>query len=228
MGRESKKTKCFLTVYTASATVNEPDRPLSHLILGSYLSRGDAIRECADYVIQQMELRGQLRSVASEDDRIVKVLKEAGMSEDDIESLLVDNKVCGWEVQLKLRRAMRSIIVDIIGSDSCFILKSACGQYEFRFDVDENDVVGKGGLQLWTCIRSGRDYEEHDSEFENAFPEVFLSEAGAMKCAIDDLKDFLDGYSSKEARAIVSEAKGRLREGGHRSEEHTSELQSRI
>ena len=227
MGKESKK-KRFLTVYTASATVNEPDWPLSHLILGSYLSRGDAIRACADYVIQQMELRGQLRSVASKDDRIVKALKETGMSEDDIESLLIDNKVCGWKIPLKPRRTMRSMIVDIIGGESCFILKSACGRYEFRFDVDENDVVGKGGLQLWTCVTSGTDDEDHDPEWEQAFPEIFLTEKDAVHCAIDGIIQCLDGYELDEKKIIIAEARDRIAENGYFEFDLNDQKQRRV
>lgn len=209
-----KKIKRFLTVYTVSVSGNAPEWPIDHFVAGSFLSRGAAIRHCADYVIQQMELRGQLRSVASKDDRIVKALKGTGMSEDDIESLLIDNKVCGWEIPLKPRRAMRSMIVDIIGGESCFILKSACGRYEYRFDVDENDVVGKGGIQLWTCVTTGHDSPRHDPEWEQAFPEVFMSSRDAVDCAINDLLSCLDGYEEQDKKDIVAEARAALDENG--------------
>ena len=215
MGKGNNRAKRFLTVYTASATVNELGWPLSHLVLGSYLSRGNAIRACADYVIQQMEWRGQLRKMASRDDRIVKALKEIGMSEDDIESVLIDNKVCGWDIPLGPRRAMRSVVIDVIGGDSCIIFRSACGEYEFRFDVDENDVVGRGGLGLWTCVTSGIDDEDHDPEWEQAFPELFLSEKDAVRCALDDLSGCLEGYNPEDRKYILSEAEDRISEWGH-------------
>lgn len=217
------KVKSFLTVYTVTMTDVLPRSGLRHIatpfVIGSYISRGDAIRECADYILGKLERDPELRGMFLEGEHgkdIRNVVIESGLTDEDCDGLFCDNKVCGMEIPDKVKKALRPYLVDCIGGDGCYVVGSGCssGPY-FRFDVDENDVECRDGLQLWTCIRSGRDDEAHDPEFENAFPEVFLSEAGAVKCAIDDLKGFLDGYSSEEARIIVSEAKERLSEYGH-------------
>ena len=80
-------------------------------------------------------LEGRLDTTTSAD--LEKALKEIGMSEDDIESLLGDNK---GDIPLGPRRAMRSVVIDVVGGDSCIIFRSACGECEFRFDVDENGM----------------------------------------------------------------------------------------
>lgn len=214
------KVESFLTVYTVTMTDMLPRFGLGHFVAGSYLSRGDAVRACADYILDQLELLPEFRGLFLEGEKHGKDLRrmaiKAGLTEKECDGLFCDNKVCGMEIPDKVKKALRPYLVDCIGGDGCYIVDSGYSiGPSFRFDVDENDIECRDGLQLWTCIRSGRDDEDHDPEFENAFPEVFLSEAGAVKCAIDDLKGFLDGYSSEEARIIVSEAKERLSEYGH-------------
>ena len=213
--KNGKRIKRFLTVYTASVTTNEPDWPISHLVLGSYLSRGDAIRKCADYVIEQMALLGQVRLLAGHDDRIVDALKDYGMSDDGIAGLPIDRKMCGWEIPDGPRKVIEEVIVDVLGGDSCFILKSQTGALEFRYDVDENDVEGSEGLQLWTCITSGYDGESHDPEWEQAYPEAFLNEKDAIRCVLEDLMQCLEGYSKEDKKAIFNEAHDRIVEDGH-------------
>lgn len=204
----------FLTVYTVSATVNEPDRPLGHLILGSYLSRGEAIRACADHVIRQMEVMAKMRALAQEDEVVVEALKKAGFSEDDIEGLF-GPQVSGWSIPDRVHNILLAAIVGWIGGESCYILQSGDDRYEYRFDVDENDVEGKGGLQLWICITTGKDYGDHDPEFEDPYPEVFLSEGAAMKCALDDLRVFLEGRSKEDVAAIMKDAEESLSNNGY-------------
>lgn len=214
-----KKIKRFLTIYTVTMTEFSPDSGLGHITLGSYLLRGDAIRECANYIMERLELVPELRGIfldwRSRDD-IQNLAINSGMTKDECNALFCDNKICGMPIPDKFRDKLRTYLIDMIGQDGCYYIGDANKEQPFyRLDVDENDIECCEGLQLWTCIRSGRDDEDHDPEFENAFPEVFLSEDGAVKCAIDDLKGFLDGYSSEEARIIVSEAKERLSENGH-------------
>ena len=237
MEKENKKTKRFLTVYTASFSSVEPDWPLANLLLGTFLRRGDAIKECAEYAVEEIERRERVRNVASQDDRVVDALKGIGMSGEEIEELF---DVQGdWSIPEKPREAICSLISDIIGGHGCFILQSGCGRFEFRFDVDESAVEGNGGLRLWTCITSGIDdsrqdpeWEQaykarrwerlsgtddgcHDAEWEQAFPEVFLTEKDAVHCALDGIMQCLDGYSLKEKKSIIAEAKNRIAEYGH-------------
>ena len=202
-----KKIKRFLTVYTVSMDYSLPNLGIEHLVIGSYLSRGDAIRACADYILEQLERRGNMRCVASYDERIVDALGKIGMSNDDIERLLIDN-VNGLEIPEKPKEAIRSFLVDIIGADGCFILKDDVGEY--RFDVDENDVEGKGGLQLWTCITTGRDADGDDPDWCEPSPEVFLSKDEAVRCAIDDIRSVLEGRDRESVRSEIERAMGEL------------------
>ena len=216
MNGEEKKNKSCLTVYTASAASTERDWPLDHMILGSYLRRGDAIRSCAEYVIQKMTRMASVRMAMSEDSRVVNALKGAGMSEDEIDSMFRGGgRGQEWVLPAKERRIIKDMVADVIGSDGCFIVRTGWPDCAFRFDVDENDVEGKGGLQLWTCITSGIDGEDHDPEWEQVFPEVYLSREDAVECAICDLLSCLEGYDEEECGHIISEAKDSIAEHGY-------------
>lgn len=204
------KKKRFLTVYTVSS--NEMHNgSLLHGVAGSYLYRGDAIRECTDMVIDTIKRsRGKCMSLI-EDVDLGEKLRDAGIDPLDACDVLEGNSVPkrGDNASRKVFEMAREYISDLLGSDGCVSIGDE------RFDVDENDVECSDGLQTWTCITSGRDDENHDPEFEQAFPEVFLSEDAAVECAIDDLKSCLEGYSRKEIRTIVDEAKDRINKDGH-------------
>lgn len=57
----AKKKKRFLTVYTVSYADHEHLEPLTGGVIGSWLRRGDAIKNCTDYVMERLELRADIR-----------------------------------------------------------------------------------------------------------------------------------------------------------------------
>ena len=204
----------FLTVYTASVATADPLWPQAHLILGSFLRRGDAIRECVNHILLDIVRSQRVRLAAMKDEGIICALKGIKMSDDEIEGL-AGPQVAGWTIPERVAGAIRDNVTDAIGGEGCFILWSDGGEFEYRVDVDENDVEGKGGLQLWTCITTGKDYGNHDPEFGDPFPEVFLSEGAAMKCALDDLRVFLEGCSKEDVAVIMKDAEESLSNNGH-------------
>lgn len=205
----AKRNTVFLTVYTVSSSEYYNDT-LIHNVSGSYLYRGDAIRECVNDVLMHLET-SQIHIGWFIEGEFGDVLRKASIDPCDAWKVLENRssaKECD-KVSCRILDMAREYISDLIGSDGCFILDNV------RFDVDENDVECKDGLQLWACLTSGRDNERHDPEFEQAFPEVFLSEDEAVDCAINDLKSYLEGYSREEIRTIVKEAKDRINDNGH-------------
>lgn len=205
----AKKSKVFLTVYTVSSCECYNDS-MFHDVSGSYLHRGDAIRECTERVLVALENSRKYREwfTYGEFGGILKKesidIDVAWKALENRRSLKKDDKV-----SQKALRMATEYISDLIGSDGCIFLDY------LRFDVDENDVECSDGLKMWTCITSGRDEENHDREFEDPFPEVFLSEKDAVDCAIRDLKSYLGGYSKKAIQNIVNSAKERIKNDGH-------------
>lgn len=210
------KKKQFLTVYTVSFTEHDPHTGLDRLTIGSYVRRGDAIRACAQYVIEKLERYSNMRHMLISDryENVRGLLVDAGFDEDEIADLFFnDGSIAHFPK--KMKNVLMRYLVDVIGGDAYYEIGSSVQNLVYRFDVDENDVESPEGLTLWTCITSGRDNENHDPDFENAFPETFLSEQDAHQCAIDDLKQYLDGYSRKEKDKILEDARVLLDSDGH-------------
>ena len=82
MGKGKKKR--FLTVYTTSCTERGPNGIYCHTVSGTFLTRGDAIRECAKNIMFTVGSRPDMRSLFVRDERVRKALKDGGMT-DEIE-----------------------------------------------------------------------------------------------------------------------------------------------
>ena len=177
------KKKKFLTVYTASSTERGPKGIECHTVSGTFLTRGDAIRECARDIMFTVGARPEMRSLFVQDTRVRKALMDGGMTNEMIDNLTDDSMKDEDAIMDKVAIGLKELIIDIIGGQSCMTFGSDL--VEFRFDVDENDVVCADGLQLWTCITSGTDSDRHDPEFEQPFPEVFFSVEEAIECALE-------------------------------------------
>lgn len=214
-----KKKKKFLTVYTVSYTENSIDFGMEHNVIGSYLSRGDAIRECAGLILEKLESLPLMRNsfLLGKGDKtkeVVELLKKSGVPRDDIASFFGDGIIKGRPMPESISGALRPYLKDVLGGESFYGVKRL-GLYEIRFDIDENDVECADGLQLWTCITSGADSDRHDQEFEQPFPEVFLSEEEAIECALEDLRQCLDGYGREQKTEILCEARDKLENDGY-------------
>lgn len=221
---EKKRIKRFLTVYTVSYGTSYLSSGTTHVVTGSYFRRGDAIRECAALLLEKLGVYPEIRTSFLDDKNheAEKALKEAGVKEDDVESFFGKghSNVVGLEMPESVEKALMPYVKDVIGSDSCYRVKRfSFGQkddlVEMTFDVDESDVESVDVLQAWTCITTGIDDEDHDPEFEGAYPQVFLCKDDAVNCAIDDLVQCLDGYEPHEKRTILAEAREMIAEHGH-------------
>jgi hypothetical protein len=222
VAKVKQKRPPFATVYTVSSIDDKRDDPMAFDVIGSYVSRGDAIRECANYILERMELRPDIR-VAVYLDENHKDLKKKLSENFELEwverVLTYDDNEFSWDDDVgrkDLRKFLFDYMVDELGGQSCYYIYSELGDEgpcKFNFDVSENDVEGK--LDGWTCITSG-DSDDHDEEFEHPFPEVFLSEKEAVKCAIDYLKGCgcLNDADPKYIKDILKEARASFRRYG--------------
>lgn len=212
-----KKKKNFLTVYTVSYSEYTPDFGVEHQVIGSFLRRGDVIRECAKEILGKVARLKDIRKAfyESSDEDISKILEKGGIDLDKADEIFLGDENL-IKIPQDIRTVLMEYLVDIIGGYGVYEVESDnLNRLHFRFDVDENDVECKAGLTLWTCVTSGRDDDQHDSEFENAFPETFLTCEEAIQCAVDNLRQHMDGYERKEIRETLNEAQQRLKKDGH-------------
>ena len=217
-----KKKKKFLTVYTVSYGKYCLRTGMTHTVVGSFLSRGDAIRECSKLLLDKLSVYPEARVSFLRNKDADSALKKANVDADLIESFfgMAHSNVVGLEMPRAIEEALMPYVSDVIGSDSCYMVK--CFSFSQRddmvalsFDVDESDMESRDGIQLWTCITSGEDSDGHDPEFEQPFPEVFFSEEEAMECALEDLRQCLDGYERAQKTEILCEARDQLEKDGY-------------
>ena len=205
---KKKKKKSSMTVYTVLEIEYWDGHGTAYTVDGSFINRGDAISECAEIVMSRLSTNPGLRAALYEDEtHDEKIRKLIDGSED-------------WEKDSSAERGIiKSYVMDLLGGAGCFAVKSSSfgnvSSVEFVFGVDENDVECKQGIQLWTCVTSGEDSDNHNPEWEQAFPEVFFSEEEAMECALEDLRQCLDGYERAQKTEILCEARDQLEKDGY-------------
>jgi len=220
MTRHKKKAP-FLTVYTVSTVDDKRDDPMESNTIGSYVSRRDAIRECATHILDRMELRQDIREAFYLDENH-KVRDELAKNFEIgwVDSVLLGhNPNFSWNENKSykdLRKSIFNYLTDVIGGDSFYRIEAQLGDEGtcvFQFDISENDVEGM--IEAWTCVTSGSTDCE-DEEFEQPFPEVFLSKKEAVDCALDDLKYQMSesGESQEDMKQTIAEAEKNFKEFG--------------
>ena len=218
----ARKGRPFLTVYTVTKNSDVINAPLMSETLGSWVRRGDAIRECADKSMHDIALDANIREAVYSDEnhQDLRVRLEKVSTKESVRSFFEDNDPdiwqapCGpWEASFiakNIARELLAYIEDELGGQGCYHVYSSRYDGEtYNYEIDENDV--EGTMEAWTCVTTG-ECDEPDEDFETAFPEVFLSEREAIKCALDDLKKYLEdkGAKSKSIEKTLKRAEKSL------------------
>lgn len=105
-----------MTVWTVSSTDDVPGEPVANFTVGSYLSRGEALRQCADYILERAGCREDIRRALAHDENHPDFPKRGA-------------------------KRQRGYLVDELGGQGCYYVCS--GDLVFHFDVDENGVEGE-------------------------------------------------------------------------------------
>lgn len=222
----SKKKAPLLTVYTVTQTDDTQDALTTTTeTIGSWIRRGDAIKACVDHIMERMVLNSRVRYAVYNDEEHLDLREklEAVAPADFVLGFFeIDDKevwrakVSPWETS-KHAKAIAKVLVeyieDEIGGCGCYHMYCDVGD-DYSFDILENDV--EGTLETWTCVTSGKTDCE-DAEFEDPFPEVFLSKKEALKCALDDLEYFLncpDNGDPTHVKEVLEEARKSFRRFG--------------
>jgi hypothetical protein len=141
----TKKKPSFTTIYTVSSIDETPDYPIDFDVVGSYTSRGDAIRECANYILERIQVRPDIRHTLLFDEShpdLRDALKRQFHMEWVERVLSYSGADFSWEENESyqdLRKFLFNYFVDEIGGWSCYSM-NCMGYGTFRFDVTENDV----------------------------------------------------------------------------------------
>lgn len=169
-----------MTVWTVSSLDNREYEPADHTVVGSYTTRGRALDECVDYVMERLKLRHDLAWSMAHDE-----------NHPDAAKLFSESRRLGRHV---VRRGcvgkLRAFLRDELGCSGCYYVYD--GSDVWHFDVDENDVEG----ELWHTVTWG-DSDCEDPEFTTPWPEAFTSEETAVKTFVDYAKGLMAGRGMK-------------------------------
>lgn len=147
-----------MTIYTVTSTDDTDDGP-DHLVAGSYTSRGQALDECVEYILERLGFRNDLAWSMAHDENHPEAAKFFSERRKDYRTV----------VRRGCLAKLRAFIRDELGGQGCYYVFD--GSSSWHFDVDESGLEGP----LWTTVTwGGSDCE--DPEFTTPFPETFVSE----------------------------------------------------
>jgi len=159
-----------MTVYTVSSNDSVPKFDTNFSIVGSYTTRGRALDECVQYILDRLRTRDDLAYCMAHDENHPEAEEFFGKrkTKDD----------WGFAVKRGRREALREHLRDELAGQGCYYAYCQYGgdDYSFHFDVDENDVEG----ELWHTVTWG-DSDCEDPEFTTPWPEAFASEEKAIE-----------------------------------------------
>ena len=177
-----------MTVWTVSSLDNREYEPADHTVVGSYTTRGRALDECVDYVMERLETRDDLAWSMAHDENHPEAAK-----------LFSESRRLGRHV---VRRGcvgkLRAFLRDELGGSGCYYVCD--GMDSWHFDVEENDLCG----DAWSLVTWG-DSDAEDPDFTTPFPELFTDEDKAVANAVKYARDLMDsrGYKASERCSIA-------------------------
>ena len=174
-----------MTVYTVSSYDDHPKFGTDRCTIGSFTTRGRALDECVDYIMERLRVRDDLAFCMANDENHpeAKEFFSGDASRSD-----------GWRVKRGKTVALKEFLRDVLGGDGCYYvnLDAGMGWISFHFDIDENDVMG----ELWHTVTWG-DSDHDDPEFTTPWPEAFISQETAIKTFVDYVKDLYRSHHMK-------------------------------
>ena len=188
-----------MTVYTVSSTDDLMSEPLSTLVAGTYTTRGKAIDECVDYIMERLRNRQDLARSMLNDENHPEARK-----------FLIEHKDGMVGVRKGCLSKLKEFIRDELGGNGCYYVYDGC-DCVWHFDVDENDLCG----DAWSLITWG-DSDVEDPNFTTPFPELFTDEDKAVATAVKYAKDLMDsrGYKASERDSLAKVVEEDLKENG--------------
>lgn len=115
-----------MTAYTVLSIDDLAMEPLDHCVVGTFATRGRALDECVDYIMERINLRDDLAWAVAHDENHPS---SASWMEETAE---------GWAVADPI--ALREDIRDELDGSGCYYIWD--GESSWHFDIDENDVEG--------------------------------------------------------------------------------------
>lgn len=186
-----------MKIWTVTSTDDLRTEPIDRCLTGSYTSRGKALDECVDYIMERIENRDDFAYSMAHDE-----------NHEDVAEFFSERRKDGvFVVKRGCARKLREYLRDELGCSSCYYVYD--GNESWHFDVDENDVVG----ELWHTVTWG-DSDCEDPEFTTPWPEAFSSEETAVKTFVDYVRDLYKSHDMAFTENVEKYIRGCLKAYG--------------
>lgn len=186
-----------MTIYTVTSTDDLECGPLDRLVTGSYTSRGRAIGECVDHMMERMKLRRDLVWSMAHDE-----------NHPDAAKFFTKRK---WDGVTEVRKGshgrLREFLKDELGGQGCYVVFD--GANRWCFDVDENDVEG----EMFVTVTWGLT-EREDPSFTLPKPGVFITEDTAILTFVNYVKGLMADHGMEIPDDLYAVVETQLHESG--------------
>ena len=186
-----------MTVYTVQSIDGPAMEPLNHCVIGTYTTRGRALDECADYIMDRIDMREDIAWSMAHDENHPEAKEFFSKRKKD--GVTVAKRGCA--------KKLREFLRDELGGQACYYVWD--GESSWHFDVDENDVEG----DLWHTVTWG-DSDNEDPEFTTPWPEDFTSQETAVETFVGYVKDLYKEHYMKWSDEFIRGVRKSLVEGG--------------
>lgn len=186
-----------MTVYAVNSCDDLIREPLSRCVVGSYTTRGRALDECVEYIMERLKLRDDLAWSMAHDENHPEVS----------EFFCEGRKDGAWKMRRGCAGKLKKFLRDELGGQGCYYVCD--GSNIWYVDIDEIGVEG----ELWHTVTWG-DSDCEDPEFTTPYPETFTSEETAVQTFVDYVKDLFRGHHMKWSDEFVRTVKASLKDDG--------------
>lgn len=170
---------------------------------GSYTSREEAVKQCAEYILERIGWRGDFAWSMAHDDNHPEA--EAFFSIRKIDLRPVVRRGCVTKLRKYLHRQLAKHGRYYVHDASDVRVRD---RYWY-FDVSENSAEG----ELWDTVTWG-DSDCDDPDFTTPWPETFTSRETAVVTFLDYVKDLYRSHGMKWSGKLASWIRKSLAESG--------------
>lgn len=190
-----------MTIYTVSIQYDHHKFGTNHFVVGSYTTRGRALDECVDYIIDRIRNSADISYCVAHDENHLEAAQ-----------FFSEGKDGRWKVRRGRKKALREHIRDALCCDCCYYVATdyGLGQWAtYHFDIDENDVEG----EMWHTVTWG-DSDVEDPEFTTPWTELFTYEDDAIESFVNYAKSLMSGHEMKIPDDLYAVVKKQLNADG--------------
>lgn len=153
MEKKAKKAKKVgqarkTTIYSVLSVDCTADWPLDAAVVGSWKDKETAVRECADYMIERINLRPDIRYAMFHDinhrNLVGEVAAASGVAPRSVRSLFKYDTDVNWKMNKRMEDAVRKVLREALAASPDYAIipeeDGDVGADMFVFEIEENQL----------------------------------------------------------------------------------------